>query len=156
VDALAWHGLMGAVMLLTLLWNAPPAYDWLAAGLFVLAVLWSVLRTAIPRVAGHFARLCLMSGAMAAMLVPSGAAGAAPVALAEHPAGHLHPLQSVHPMQPMLLSGSGALIVALTMASVALATAWIVARPSPVRLRISACCEALMAGSMAVMAAALI
>lgn len=154
-DVVAWHGVMGAVMLLALRATASPGWLWLGATLFVAAVIWSVLRMSSAHAGSHFARLFLMSGAMAAMLVPAGAATAA-TPESGHGAGHASGMALASPGgSGMLLSGAAALVVALVMVVVALAALALAGRPAPVRVRLSACCEVVMAGAMVVMAAAM-
>jgi len=157
VDVVAWHGVMGALMLVVLVSVTTPGWDWVGVGLFVAAVLWSVLRTSSTHAVGHHARLFLMSGAMAVMLIPAGPANAA-VPQRPRSASHLSGMvMPGHRTSGMLLTGTAALVVGLGMAVVALTAvrlAW--RRPAPVRARLSACCEVVMAGGMVVMAASLV
>jgi hypothetical protein len=157
LDVVVWHGTMGLAMSAALLGAVEPGWDWWGAGLFVAAAVWCVLRTASVRAADHVARLFLMCAAMAAMLVPAGAASAAtpgdPATGGAHPQGM--PM-SGSGGSPMLLSGGAAFVVAAAMALVALAAVRVVRRPAPVRARLSACCEVVMAGAMAVMAVGLV
>jgi hypothetical protein len=56
----------------------------------------------------------------------------------------------------MALSGAGALLVALAMVAVAVVGTRTVLGRAPVHVRLSACCEVVMAGVMLVMATSLV
>lgn len=140
-DVEVCHGTMGVAMAALLTWTPSAAWAWAGCGLFASMALWCVVRASSPRVAGHLRRAGLMAWVMVAMLVPAGAANAAPT-----PAG------GRHEMGGMLLSGPAAVAVGLTMVLVAGLTFRVAVGVGDLRSRLSLSCEVVMAGVMAVMA----
>jgi hypothetical protein len=148
VDVIAWHGVMGAVMLVGLWWTVSASWQWAGAAVFASAVAWCAFRVSIRGSLGRYARLCLMSAAMALMLMPAGAATAAPAGPSTSMPGMSHAAGG--PGMP--LSGPTAVVIALGLTLVALAAIRVAAHRHTACGRLSACCEAVMSGAMAVLA----
>ena len=154
-DAEIWHAAMGVVMVVTLWTTASGDWAWAAAGLFVAATTWCVMRAWGHQAPGLYRRLALMSVAMVAMLVPAAAAGAATPHAAHLSAHGSLPAMSGGTDGPWL-SGAAAWVVVGLLALVALSALTTLGHAAARRTRVYAACEVVMAAAMVVTAVAMV